>query len=220
MTTTIGQAFRRSARTKSIAGIAGFWIVALDLALVNLRVSSGYRLATGLGALLFYGALAGWHYESLGWRAKPRQGWLYWVKAGLIFAAIILAVGLILWGLIVAFGIEVTAWRYDLSLSKFWDWLPHSCIVAPIMEETIYRFALCSAAVAVTKPWVAILLSGFLFAALHVVYGNPGVDNVLAGFLLGWAYLKSGSLLVPIGLHAAGNFCALLLNLGAYYWVH
>jgi membrane protease YdiL (CAAX protease family) len=43
------------------------------------------------------------------------------------------------------------------------------------------------------------------FALLHHRYGNLSPENALAGLLLGWAYLRSGSLALPILLHSVGN---------------
>jgi membrane protease YdiL (CAAX protease family) len=56
-----------------------------------------------------------------------------------------------------------------------------------------------------------------IFEALHVLYGNPGSDNLIAGFFLAWAYLKSGTIVVPVTLHLLGNLCALALHLGTWY---
>jgi membrane protease YdiL (CAAX protease family) len=44
-----------------------------------------------------------------------------------------------------------------------------------------------------------------VFAWLHQLYGHLSPDNALAGLLLTWAYLRSGSLAVPIAPHALGN---------------
>jgi CAAX protease family protein len=78
---------------------------------------------------------------------------------------------------------------------------------------------LCTGAVPSLKPRWTILVSGLAFGALHVLYGNPGPDNLIAGFFLGWAYLKSGSVLVPMILHSLGNLIALSAHLGAWYWL-
>lgn len=63
-----------------------------------------------------------------------------------------------------------------------------------------------------------VVVSGSLFAIAHFVGGNPGPDNFVAGFLLAWAYLKSGSLLIPILLHALGNLCVFVFAICMYYW--
>ena len=58
-------------------------------------------------------------------------------------------------------------------------------------------------------PWGTIFLSGCAFGALHFLYGNPAPDNFIAGYFLAWAYLKSGSVVVPIVLHSLGNLFVL-----------
>ena len=54
---------------------------------------------------------------------------------------------------------------------------------------------------------------------VHGEEGNPGPDNVIAGVLLGWAFLKSGSLLAPIIFHALGNVLAVGVQLRNWYWI-
>jgi membrane protease YdiL (CAAX protease family) len=91
------------------------------------------------------------------------------------------------------------------------------CILAPAVEEGIYRVGLCCGTVGLLRPGGAIAASGLLFGALHVLYGNPGPDNLVAGFFLAWAFLKSGSILVPLALHAAGNLCVLASWIALWY---
>lgn len=43
---------------------------------------------------------------------------------------------------------------------------------------------------------------------------------MLGGFILSWAFLKSGTLIIPISLHALGNLCVFLGNVGYFYWWH
>ena len=94
-----------------------------------------------------------------------------------------------------------------------------ACVNAPIIEETIYRLILCVPAVCLLRPAGAIVLSGAVFAAYHFTSGVASPDNFVAGYILCWAYLKSGSLLVPMVLHALGNLCILLLQLGAWHLI-
>ena len=93
------------------------------------------------------------------------------------------------------------------------------CVAAPVLEELIYRLALCLPLVGIVGRRWTILLSGVVFAALHFRHGNPGPSNFIAGFILGWAYLKSGNLLIPIILHSLGNLCVFLVNVGVFYWL-
>jgi uncharacterized protein len=57
--------------------------------------------------------------------------------------------------------------------------------------------------------------SGMIFGALHVLYGNPPPDNFIAGSFLAWAYLKIGTIVVPIASHLLGNLCVVAMHSGA-----
>jgi uncharacterized protein len=154
---------------------------------------------------------------SIGRRLRPVQGLRYWVMATVKIGA---AIG----GLIVAGGtILVLAGRiprlYATGPDRLWPVFIHMCLFAPVVEELIYRLVLCAGAEPLLGPWPTIAVSGLVFGALHVLYGNPDPANLVAGFFLTWAYLKSRSILVPVVLHALGNVCALTAQLGCWYWL-
>jgi membrane protease YdiL (CAAX protease family) len=88
----------------------------------------------------------------------------------------------------------------------------------PLLEEVIYRLVFCPPATALLGPRACVILNGVVFAGLHFLYGNPSPENLLGGFILSWAFLKSETLLVPLLLHAGGNACAFLANVAYYYW--
>jgi membrane protease YdiL (CAAX protease family) len=86
-------------------------------------------------------------------------------------------------------------------------------------EETVFRgYQLKNAAEGLNYPAVgprgavllAWVLSSVFFGALHA--GNPSATTtstlniVLAGLMLGFGYVISGELAIPIGLHVAWNF--------------
>jgi len=108
-------------------------------------------------------------------------------------------------------------YRMFTDSSQFLPWLFRACLAAPVLEEAVYRFALCAPTAPILGRWPVIILSGLAFGWLHFIYGNPGPDNLIAGFLLAWAYLKSESILVPVVLHALGNFFVFLTQAGLYY---
>jgi len=194
--------------------------IGLDVLLVALEAGDLLRLCGGVLALGSLGYLAGWDRPTLGWRVKAVQGGRYWVKAALLMGGIIVVAALVAAGVylaVVSHPRPLSDFRLFQEPSQFWRWGLHACLVAPVIEELIYRFTLCTAAAAVARPWVVIAASGVAFAGLHVLYGNPGVDNCLAGLLLGWAYLKSGSLLVPILLHSAGNLAVGVIHVVMCY---
>jgi hypothetical protein len=132
----------------------------------------------------------------------------FWLKAILILGLIVVAACLV--------AIPV-ARLFDRDLLALWSQaerptearLLNACVKSPLLEELLYRAVLCAPLVALLGRKAVIVVSGLVFAWLHVRYGNPSPDNAVAGFLLGWAYLRSGSLLVPITLHALGNLAVL-----------
>ena len=78
-------------------------------------------------------------------------------------------------------------------------------LVGPIAEELIFRGGILHHLMRGTKePWVAILVSALVFALIH---GNPAQmpGAFLLGILLGWTYVRSGSLLAPIFIHVFNN---------------
>lgn len=93
------------------------------------------------------------------------------------------------------------------------------CVIAPVLEESLYRLALCVPLAARFGPWRAIVISGLAFAGLHVAGGNPSPENLVGGLFLAWAYLKSESIVVPVLLHSIGNLFALAWQVGAWYWL-
>ncbi len=145
--------------------------------------------------------------NAFGLQRSPVQGWLHWCRLVLIFGGIIVVLSAIY---------VFIAWTSDWSVSVpkaapedvirqvFWF-----CVYAPIVEEAGFRILLTIALL----PWFGargtIITSGVLFAAVHVLRGNAGPDNIVAGFLLEWAYLKSGTVLVPVAMHTGGNALAL-----------
>ncbi|HTO06298.1 MAG TPA: CPBP family intramembrane glutamic endopeptidase [Myxococcota bacterium] len=84
-------------------------------------------------------------------------------------------------------------------------------LLAPALEELAFRFLLCGALAGRLSPGANIALSGAVFALAHVVLGGIGPDSLLGGFFLAWAFLRSGTIVVPVAMHAIGN--ALLLAL-------
>jgi membrane protease YdiL (CAAX protease family) len=80
-----------------------------------------------------------------------------------------------------------------------------SVIRAPIVEEIAFRLLLCGPLVGRLSTPANVAVNGLTFALVHVVAGGIGPDSVLGGFLLAWAFLRSGTLAVPLLMHAVGN---------------
>jgi membrane protease YdiL (CAAX protease family) len=193
--------------------------VAADLALVHW--AHYHELSEGRGTLAVVALainfwLVGGDVVSVG-LTQPAQGWRRWGWLTLLIGsavAICIAMGIgILWLLGRDVPVHATAPR-DIGVA-----LLRMCVIAPVLEETIYRLAICLPLTISLGPWPAILVSGTVFAILHVVYGNPSPENLVGGFFLAWAFLKSASIAVPVVLHSLGNLCALAAQVAAWYWL-
>lgn len=83
-----------------------------------------------------------------------------------------------------------------------------------LLEELLFRGFVFQRLVDGLGRWPALLAMALLFALAH--WGNPGmdgptlawatVDTVLGALLLGLAYLRTGSLALPIGIHFGWNW--------------
>jgi len=82
-------------------------------------------------------------------------------------------------------------------------------VIAPILEEIIYRLVLISVfTVILGSPMLAVVASAFLFGLGHVLYGGMKfVDSFVTGLLYGWAFVLVG-LPVVIIAHMTHNFFA------------
>lgn len=85
-------------------------------------------------------------------------------------------------------------------------------IVAPLVEELLFRGFIYGVIKRFTDAWFAALCSALLFAVVHLHVGSLLPLAVLA-LLLCAAYELSGSLLVPMLLHALFNLTSLALLL-------
>lgn len=84
-------------------------------------------------------------------------------------------------------------------------------IMAPIFEEIVFRGIIQKGLINNgMKVYKAILISALLFGLVHA---NPWqfIGGFFLGYVLGLVYYHTGSLLMPIWLHAFNNGCSALL---------
>jgi uncharacterized protein len=216
--TPIGRRFVNSRGRLATAAVVGVIAVGADLSLMRLDPTQAYatwRFLLSISVLIAYLPLVDWDRSSLGLTMAPIQGWWYWCKATLAIGAIISTIILVLVG-----SGHLLGWHfpdYRLTPTEALHAFSRACVKAPLVEESLYRLALCAPAAVLIRPVGAILASGVLFGLLHVFYGNVGPDNLIAGYFLAWAYLKSGTLVIPIALHSLGNLCVLSMHAAAWY---
>lgn len=199
----------------SVTRWLAFAVVVLDVA------ESKYWLLQAHGQPIF--ALAGLvgvmcinngNVPALGLRLEPYQGWGHWFRVGCWFGiaiVVLAAICSLVW--------FVNGWPIPLYsapptvMNLFW-----MCMLAPFSEEIAFRVLLTVALASTLGNRGTILASGILFGLIHALGGNPGPDNLIAGFMLEWAFLRSGTILVPIAMHAAGNLLAFSLHTATWYW--
>ena len=141
--------------------------------------------------------------DDMGYRWKYKGKDLLW---GFIVAAAIYAVGFIV--SLIAGWISVEGVHFDFTFLLLQFLL---YILVALMEESMMRgFVLGHMLDVGMNKFLALLISSFLFACLHL--GNPGITNfallnlTLAGVLLGVTYIYTRNLWFPIFLHLFWNF--------------
>jgi hypothetical protein len=84
-------------------------------------------------------------------------------------------------------------------------------VAIPLFEEIFVRgFLLTGLAASFLRPRGAVLVTTGLWTALHIQYNAVGLAVVFClGLLFGAARIRTGSLLVPIGLHMMENVLAM-----------
>lgn len=82
-------------------------------------------------------------------------------------------------------------------------------VVAPFIEETLFRGILFGSLRTYCGKWTAIIISAFIFAALH--FDLIGLfPRFILGIGLGYLYVNNDSIFPSIGLHGLNNFLAVL----------
>ncbi|MCB2293131.1 CPBP family intramembrane metalloprotease [Clostridium algoriphilum] len=84
-------------------------------------------------------------------------------------------------------------------------------IVAPIYEEIIFRGILLRGMAKKINPNIAIVVSALLFAIVHINIPQ-GINAFFLGLVLGFIYLKSGSIYLSVFSHFVNNLMALSVS--------
>ncbi len=87
-------------------------------------------------------------------------------------------------------------------------------ILAGLGEEMLFRGVIQQAIMdwigTQLGMWIALVVTAVLFGLAHRITNTYAVLAGFIGFFLGWIWLASGNLLVPIIVHAAYDFLALV----------
>ena len=92
-----------------------------------------------------------------------------------------------------------------------------AALIAPTAEEFFFRGMLQNfLASSLSRPFPAILLSSLAFGAVHLSQAHTVPALVVFGILLGYAYQRTGAIVVPVTIHALFNLKTLIwYSLGA-----
>ncbi len=153
---------------------------------------------------------AKWSKLDLGLRSPAMRGAWPWVGLFLLWTAAEQAVA-------ASYGIETDLkWADELDRLSLPEDLMLFAVLGPVKEELLFRGAMFSAMLRRWGIWPAIIVPSLLWGLLHIQYEWWYVASVAgSGVILAIVRWKSGSIWVPLGLHAAfnlGDYLALLLT--------
>ncbi|MFK5921517.1 MAG: type II CAAX endopeptidase family protein [Verrucomicrobiota bacterium] len=98
----------------------------------------------------------------------------------------------------------VDSMKNSSSLAMKVGMIISACVIAPLVEELVFRGYIYGVLKQFTNPLFAIVSAGALFAAVHL--NLPALMPLwVFAIILTLAYELSGSLWVPIGIHAGFN---------------
>ena len=83
---------------------------------------------------------------------------------------------------------------------------------APLLEEPLFRGIVFGGFTKVMPVWLAMILSGFLFALIHVNAATL-IPLWFLGIAFAWLYARTGTLLAPMAVHFTFNAVNLTLCL-------
>ena len=223
--------WRHKALWGSSWSIVALWllgaVMAVSGAVVGLLGGSEQDYVTLIGYGVLFGAISAGRVaalvlgiDTLSVRDDSKFTWLTGRKKHLVWGA---GVGVLFAGLMVAVSYLVPALfpGVDFSGTQTVQFVGYSPVVlglmlvvfAPLFEEVLWRgMVLKSCVMAGAAPWVAVLVQGVSFAALHF-WGIPltpgiitsGIFLAVFGVCLGVLRVKSRSLLPGVLAHAVYN---------------
>ena len=227
MKSNIGQSLRLSRSRAIIAVALAIGTIIFDHLFIvyTPRYFHGFRTITYAIAsfrtfliiftVLFLFCLVRWDSVSMGFVYRPHKGFYYWGKI----------TSVLLGGLVILLASTlIVCWINDLYLPFNIPVLPltipETLVLYPIQEELLYRLVLCTPLLILIGDRFTIFVAGTIFGGLHFVYGVPNPANFFAGYFLSWAYIRSGTIIVPIVWHSLGNLILLFFYLSYSYLIN
>ncbi len=173
----------------------------------------GRDIAFGVFYLLSMGVPAYYLHRKRKKNAPEATYKLEWKQPRILIVLILASLGLLL-GIIAPIMdmMPMPEWLIEVFLSMADHSLIYAIItavvLAPILEEIIFRGIVLDGLLKNYSPPKAIIISSLVFAAIHL---NPWqfVSAFIGGLFIGWVYYRTRNLAYAIIIHAANNFFAL-----------
>ena len=202
-----------------IAIIVGFTETTLD----NVANSNRHSLAVLFGSILVLNGSVFLVVKVVLIRVRK----ISWRSLGFVWPGPGWIVGAIVLGIILVATIEGIEWIFNISAGHFtslliapdgfsWFGLIGGVfligLLAPLGEELFFRGLIYRWLRGLWRPTTAVPVSAVLFASAHFYYPIPCMLLVACiGLVLAIAYERSGSMWVPISIHAAQNTTVVVL---------
>lgn len=100
--------------------------------------------------------------------------------------------------------VDGVAQMLNVDLGTFASLFSVTAILAPLLEETVFRGFLLTSLTKFMPTWVAVLISSLGFGLAHASARDLPQLAAL-GTLLGFSYVRSRNLLTPMLIHGAWN---------------
>ena len=209
----VGLAFLPIAR--SIAGEGGFAALSQQDKAVFALINQVVETAVGVGIVTtsagtFYNKTPGvLRLDFTGPLRKP-DGWAVWAGVGVLLAPEIVYLASYIVDSLGA--VDLTAKGTADAVSQiisldgvtFGSLFVTTAILAPLLEETVFRGFLLPSLAKYVGTFPAVVLSSVAFGLVHFAARDTPQLTAL-GMLLGFAYVRSGNLLAPMIIHGAWN---------------
>jgi len=183
----------------------------------NELINGYWSIAAGHGSILFSAFVVGWAcgalleelpFSALG--CSPHRGWINNFAIGSLLgtASLLLAAAFTTLTRGIRFSLD-TAGARPIAQTMIVSLLVF--VFAAAAEEMLFRGYPLQTLTRARLAWLGVFLTSVPFAAVHlrnpnVVPGFTFINTALAGLWLAVAYLRTGSLWLPLGLHWSWNW--------------